>query len=88
MLPKADGEATMSKKMITVTVDAHRNLAIDDAPVSMEMLESALQSKLQNALDPTVILKVDASLNVQDFVDVLDVGAKLKAKMVLAVQKK
>lgn len=88
MLPKADGEATMSKKMITVTVDANRSIAVDDAPVSMDMLESTLQSKLKDALDPTVILKVDASLNVQDFVDILDVGAKLKAKMVLAVQKK
>lgn len=88
MLPKANGEATMSKKMITVTVDAQRQLAVDDVPVSMEMLESTLQSKLQTAIDPTVILKVDASLSVQDFVDVLDIGAKLKAKMVLAVQKK
>jgi biopolymer transport protein ExbD len=88
MLPKANGEATMSKKMITVSIDAQKNIAVDDVPVSFDMLESTLQSKVAAALDPTVILKVDASLSVQEFVDVLDVGAKLKLKMVLAVQKK
>ncbi len=88
ILPRATGEQTVAKKMITVTVDANRSVTIDDAPVSIDQLETALQAKIKTIVDPSVVLKVDQSLSVQDFVDILDIGAKLKVRMVLAVQNK
>lgn len=88
ILPKATGEQIVTKKMINVAVDANRVITIDDAPVSIDLLEATLQQKFVGVVDPTVVLKVDASLSVQDFVDILDIGAKLKVRMVLAVQNK
>ncbi|GDX52003.1 biopolymer transporter ExbD [Bacteroidota bacterium] len=88
ILPRATGEQTVAKKMINVSVDANRNVTIDDVPVTIETLEASLQEKIKTVVDPSVVLKVDQSLSVQDFVDILDIGAKLKVRMVLAVQNK
>lgn len=88
ILPRASGEQTVAKKMINVSVDAKRNVTIDDMPVTIETLEPSLKEKIKKIVDPSVVLKVDASLSVQDFVDILDIGAKLKVRMVLAVQNK
>ncbi len=35
---------------------------------------------------PTVVLRVDNSLNVQKLVDILEIGNRLKLKMVMATQ--
>ena len=37
--------------------------------------------------EPTIILRADASLTVQDLVDVMTIGVKNKIKMVIATQK-
>jgi biopolymer transport protein ExbD len=38
--------------------------------------------------EPTVILRLEYSLTVQDLVDVLEIGTRLKVKMVMATNKK
>ena len=37
--------------------------------------------------EPTIILNFDKDLSVQDLVDVMQIGAKLKVKMVLGTKK-
>jgi biopolymer transport protein ExbD len=37
--------------------------------------------------EPTVVLNFDRELSIQDLVDVMQIGAKLKIKMVLGTQK-
>jgi len=51
-------------------------------------LENALQVALTNNDDPTVVLRVADNLTVQDLVDVMSIGAKLKLKMVLSTEAK
>lgn len=88
-LPKANSsEQTVAKKMVTVSVDHNLNYAVDDKPVAFPDLQSVLAQKLANMNEPTIVLRVDNLLTVQDVVDVIDIGTKLKAKMVLATDKK
>ena len=88
-LPKSSSsEQTVAKKMITVTVDKNLNYAVDDEPVAPPDLESVLAQKLANTNEPTIVLRVDNLLTIQDVVNVIDIGTKLKAKMVLATQAK
>ena len=49
-----------------------------------DQLENAILAQLQGQEDPTAILKVDKSVQVQGLVDLLDIGARNKIKMVLA----
>ncbi len=86
-LPRAQhSQQTVSKKMITVSVDRNLNYAVDDQPVAFPDLELVLREKLAAMQDPTVVLRVDHLLTIQDVVDVIDIGTRLKAKMVLATQ--
>jgi biopolymer transport protein ExbD len=88
-LPKANSsEQTVAKKMVTVTVDHNLNYAVDDKPVAFPDLEGVLAQKLSTMNEPTIVLRVDNLLTIQDVVDVIDIGTKLKAKMVLATDKK
>ena len=50
------------------------------------MLEPMLSSELQKSKDLTVILRCDSGLSIQDLVNVLEIGNKLKVKMVLATK--
>ncbi|MEO6167326.1 MAG: biopolymer transporter ExbD [Chitinophagales bacterium] len=88
-LPKSSAsEQTVAKKMVTLSIDHNMNYAVDDQPIAYPDLESVLAQKLATMNEPTIVLRVDNLLTVQDVVDVIDIGTKLKAKMVLATDKK
>ncbi|MBA3648249.1 MAG: biopolymer transporter ExbD [Chitinophagales bacterium] len=88
-LPKANtSEQTIAKKMVTLSVDHNMNYAVDDKPVAFPDLEGVLFQKLATMNEPTIVLRVDNLLTIQDVVDVIDIGTKLHAKMVLATDKK
>ncbi|HEV7346807.1 biopolymer transporter ExbD [Telluribacter sp.] len=84
MLPKAASSQQVYKKQITLSVDGDKNYFIDKDPVPFDQLEAQLQGIFANVEEPTVVLRVDKTLAVQDLVDVLEVGAKQNIKMVMA----
>ena len=47
-----------------------------------------LRNKIATIKEPTVILRLENSLSVQDLVDVLEIGIRLQVKMVMATNKK
>ncbi len=85
-LPKSKQSTEMTKQPVTVSVTKERTYSIDKEPVLFEELEAALQAKLAGFDQPTVVLRFDQELSVQDLVDVLTIGNRLKVKMVLATQ--
>ncbi|HEY0978217.1 MAG TPA: biopolymer transporter ExbD [Flavobacteriales bacterium] len=87
MLPKSANNEQITKKQINVSVDKDRNYFIDKQPVPADQLENVLASAVNGIDEPTVVLNFDKDLSVQDLVDVMQIGAKLKIKMVLATQK-
>jgi len=86
ILPNANSSKAISKKTITVSVNNDKHYFIDNKEIDFNQLEGTLQSLMAKIDEPTVILKVDKALSVQDLVDVLEIGNKLKIKMVLATQ--
>jgi len=88
MLPRAKSSQTLSKQQFTVDVSAEKAYYINNKPVSFEQLEPALQSLIKGIQEPTVVLRVDNALSIQDLVDVLEIGNRLKVKMVLATKAK
>jgi biopolymer transport protein ExbD len=86
MLPKAKSDVQMVKQPVTVSVNESGEYFVDKQPVSPENLESAIAQAVKGIEQPTVVLRVDASLNVQKLVDILEIGNKLKVKMVMATQ--
>jgi len=88
LLPKAGSTEVLSKKQITLTVTTEKRYFIDKKEYSFDELETAVQEATANVTEPTIMLRLDKDLVIQDLIDVMSIGAKLKIKMVLATDKK
>ena len=84
MLPKANSGQTVSKQPVTISVTKDLQYFINNKPVSFDGLETALKLAVAGTNEPTAILRVDQSLAVQDLVNLLSLGSRLKVKMILA----
>ena len=87
LLPKSKAGQTVNKKQISLTVTSDRQFYIDKKLIPEAGLEDALLAVTNGVEDPTIVLRVDAGLKVQDMVSVLEIGARLKIRMVLATKK-
>ena len=88
MLPKANTTEQLAKQPVTLSVKEDKTYYINTTQIPFEGLENALKIALENNQDPTVVLRVADNLTVQDLVDVMSLGAKLKLKVVLSTNKK
>ena len=87
LLPKAASSQQLSKKQVTLSVDENKQYFIDKKPVDPTNLEAELKIIMAGIAEPTVVVRFDKTLTVQDLVDVLQTGAKLNIKMVMATSK-
>jgi biopolymer transport protein ExbD len=87
-LPNSTNSANMNKKQITLEVskDRHYYLSPEKDSIPALKLEDAIKIKVAGLTDPSILLRLDKSLTVQDLVDVLVIGSDLKIKMILATQ--
>jgi len=84
MLPRASSAQAISKQIITLSVTADKRYYVNNKAISRETLETRLTDLVAGLPEPTVLLRADQSLTIQDLVDVMQIGARLKIKMVLA----
>jgi len=86
LLPNAKSGSQSMKHPVTIAVTADLQYAVNNTPVAADQLEPVLASLIQGQTDPAALLKVDKTIQVQNLVDLLDIGNRLKIKMVLATQ--
>jgi biopolymer transport protein ExbD len=87
LLPSSKAAQNITKQQITISVTEEKLYYIDNKQVSLEQIESILKTRIKNIQEPTVVLRFAYNLKVQDLVDVLEIGTRLKVKMVLATIK-
>ena len=89
-LPSSSSSQTMDKQQITIEVDADHQFIINKLPISFTQLEDALKFEIGKikglGKEPTVVLKLDNTLSIQDLADVMQIGYSLGVKMVLATK--
>jgi biopolymer transport protein ExbD len=88
LLPSAKASQNITKQQITISVTEDKLFYIDNTQVPFDKIESILETKIRNIQEPTVVLRFAYDLKVQDLVDILEIGTRLKVKMVLATTKK
>lgn len=86
LLPNAKSGTQSVKHPISISVTEDLQYAVNNTPVMPDQLESELAKLIAGQPDPTALLKVDKTIQVQNLVDLLDIGNRLKIKMVLATQ--
>jgi biopolymer transport protein ExbD len=87
-LPKAKANEKTNKQFISLSVTEDKKFYIDKQPVDFEELETTLMSKLGTDKEQTVIVRIPFNLQVQDLVDVLQIGVKNNLKFVIATSPK
>ena len=87
VLPKASESEQMAKQPVTLTVTEELKYFINTDEVPADQLELALKTAIEKNADPTIVLRVAKTLSVQDLVDVMQIGARLKLKMVMSTEK-
>jgi biopolymer transport protein ExbD len=87
-LPKSKTNEKTNKQYISLSVTEDKKFYIDKQPVVFEELETTLMSKMNKEKDQTVIVRIPFNLQVQDLVDVLQIGVKNNLKFVIATSPK
>lgn len=86
LLPKSHADKTLNKQSITLTVTEDKRYFINKREIPFERLEEELLKSCEGIAEPTVVIRLPHTLTVQDLVDVMQIGAKRKIKMVLATR--
>jgi biopolymer transport protein ExbD len=78
----------MAKQPITLTITQDKLIFLNSEKqsIAVENLENRLLQLAELKDNPTIVLRLDQSLTVQDLVNVLQIGNKLKIKMVMATK--
>ena len=87
-LPKSKTNEKTNKQLITLSVTEEKRFFIDKEEVDFSQLEGKLLSKMDPEKQQTVVIRIPATMQVQDLVDVLQIGVKNKLKFVIATSPK
>lgn len=87
LLPKASSEESVPRNIINLTITNELEYYIEQQQVPAASLKQALSSISATAVSPTVVLRVDKTIQVNELIKVVDVINSLKLPMVVATEK-
>lgn len=87
-LPKSKTNEKTNKQLITLSVTEEKRFFIDKEEVVFDQLETRLMQLIDPEKQQTVVIRIPATMQVQDLVDVLQIGVKNKLKFVIATSPK
>lgn len=85
LLPKASGK-TENKKSIAVSIQEDLTYYIDQKRVGESVLETELIAALASEEKPTIVLRAEKSVPIENVVKVMDIANRNKFKVILAVK--
>jgi biopolymer transport protein ExbD len=86
-LPNSQNSQSIQKKEINLTMTKEKIYFVNSTQVPYDALEMKLLNELKNSPDAFIMLRFDNTLPIQDLVNVLSMGNKLNAKMIIATAK-
>jgi biopolymer transport protein ExbD len=87
LLPNSKSSQNLSKQQISISVTKDKRYYIDSHEVNFEDIEPLLKGRITALVEPTIILRLEYTLTVQDLADLLEIGTRLKVKMVMATNR-
>lgn len=86
LLPKAKSSQTINREQINLTINKSKEYYLNDKLIVPANLEQAIKTASEGKTDPSIVLRMDAELTIQDLVDILAIGTKMKIRIVMATQ--
>lgn len=87
LLPKASTGKTVPRQIVQVSLRPDQTIYLGSTLVGIDNLQAGLEQEARNMENPTVVLRVDKSLPVENLVQVVDVVNKARLPLVLATDK-
>jgi len=87
LLPNSKSAQNLSKQQISISVTKDKKFYIDSHQINFDDIEPLLKARISTLQEPTIILRMESTLTVQDLADLLEIGTRLKVKMVMATNK-
>lgn len=87
LLPKGTTQ-TSARPMTTVSITKDLQYFIEDQPIDLEYLETALQSRVQDSPEIYIAVHADRSVPIEYVVSVMNIAAKNQYKLILATTPK
>lgn len=87
LLPKAQTSEQTKKNHLTLSVTDEKLYFLDKQQTDFNDLKAELQRLTDERGDKTVIVRIPRDLQVQDLVDVLQIGSELKLNFSIATSK-
>lgn len=85
LLPKASGK-TENKKSVAVSIKKDLTYYIDEKRIGESVLESELIAALSKETSPTIVLRAEKSVPIDNVVKIMDIANRNKIKVILAVK--
>ncbi|MCH7524511.1 MAG: biopolymer transporter ExbD [Bacteroidetes bacterium] len=85
LLPKASG-MTENKRSVSVSIKKDLTYYIDQERVGISVLERELVAALSGKTTPTIVLRAEKSVPIDNVVKVMDIANRHKFKVILAVK--
>lgn len=85
-LPKSEANDTTNKQHVSLSVTEDKRYFIDKQEVAFADIEEKLKAEVDPNLQ-TVVIRIPYDLQVQDLVDLLQIGVRLNVKFVIATDK-
>ena len=87
LLPKAHGK-TSGIQNVAVSINKDLQYFVNNKPVATSDMESELKSALSGVENPTIILRVEESVPIENAVLVMDIANHNQYNLILAVRPK
>jgi biopolymer transport protein ExbD len=85
-LPNSKNHQTVRKTEISISINKDLKYYLNNDEINFSSLEQALSKQVTNKENVTVVVRCDNTIPVQELVNVLQIGNKLKIKMILATK--
>ena len=86
-LPKAESNETTNKDHLSLSVTEDKRYFLNKDQIDFANLEQELAARTAASNDKVVVIRIPADLQVQDLVDLMQMGVKLKLNFVIATSK-
>jgi len=86
-LPSAKNTQSIHKKEILLSINKELQYFVNNKQVTFNQLQSVLSIEASKDKEAFVVLRCDNTLEIQQLVNVLEIGNKLNLKMILATKK-
>lgn len=85
-VPNSNKVEQLTDKTVNLAVDANHNYFVNNMPITIDQMEPVLLAVTKEKKTNSVTLYLDKTLTIQDLADVMQIGQKLKLKMVLSAK--